>query len=228
MSSEAIPLFSLSGIQFTHQGKEKPLFSDVHLSLRANERVGILGRNGSGKSTLLHIGAGLLTPESGTVRIKDRECGTEKDFAEARKSLGYLLQHAEDQLFCSTVLEDVAFGPYNLGFSAAESERMATVMLEDLGLFHLAGRNGQRLSGGEQKLAALATILVMGVDMLFLDEPTNDLDDEARDLLLGVLERFRLPAIVVSHDLPFLRGICTRFCLLEEGSLREVPDPGQS
>lgn len=226
LSSQATALFSLNDIRFTHPGKKKTLFSGVNLTLHGDERIGILGCNGSGKSTLLHIGAGLLTPESGMVRFRERECCTEKDFAEARKHLGYLLQHAEDQLFCSTVLEDVAFGPYNLGFSAAESERMATAALKDLGLFHLADRNGQRLSGGEQKLAALATILVMDVDMLFLDEPTNDLDDEARDLLLGVLERFRLPALVVSHDLPFLQKICTRFCLLEGGTLSDVPDPG--
>lgn len=215
------PLFALEDICFAHPGKAA-LYSGVGLSLGQGERLGILGRNGTGKSTLLHLGAGLLTPQSGRVRFKGRECREERDFVEARKALGYLLQRAEDQLFCATVLEDVAFGPYNLGAPAAESEQRALAMLEDLGLTHLAGRNGQRLSGGEQKLAALATILVMNVDMLFLDEPTNDLDDTARDLLLAVLDRYALPALVVSHDLPFLRRICTRFCVLENGSLRDL------
>lgn len=214
------PLFSFEGVGFSHEGTA--LFSGIDLSLYPGERIGITGRNGSGKSTLLHIGAGLIAPGAGLVRHKGKECRTEHDFAEARKHIGYLLQHAEDQLFCSTVLEDVAFGPYNLGRSSEEAEAMARRTLADIGLLHLADRNGQRLSGGEQKLAAMATILVMGVEVLFLDEPTNDLDDGARALLTGLLERHALPALVVSHDLPFLRATCTRFCLLEDGGLTVV------
>ncbi len=215
------PLFFLEDVSYSHQGKT--LLSDVTLPLFAGERVGILGRNGAGKSTLLHIGAGLIAPDCGRVLHKGEECRSEADFARARRTLGYLLQHAEDQLFCSTVLEDVAFGPYNLGYSSDEAETMARRTLDDLGLAHLADRNGQRLSGGEQKLAAMATILVMGVELLFLDEPTNDLDEEARTLLTRLLQRYSLPALIVSHDLPFLRSICTRFCLLENGRLTELP-----
>ncbi len=168
------------------------------------------------------MGAGLLSPDAGAVRHQGVLCREEKDFVEARKKLGYLLQRAEDQLFCSTVLEDVAFGPYNLGHTAAEAEKMALNTLRELKLDHLAQRNGQRLSGGEQKLAALATILVMNVEVLFLDEPTNNLDEDARVLLLAVLENCRLPALIVSHDMPFLRALCTRFCLLENGRMQEV------
>jgi cobalt/nickel transport system ATP-binding protein len=216
------PLFALQDVSFTYPGGVRPLYSGLNLRLARGERVGILGRNGAGKSTLLHLGAGLLLPQSGAVLFAGRQCRSERDFVEARKKLGYLLQRVEDQLFCATVLEDVAFGPYNLGASAAESECLARAMLEVLGLSHLADSNGQRLSGGEQKLAALAAILVMGVDVLFLDEPTNDLDEAARALLEDVLDRFRLPALVISHDLPFLRRICTRFCLLEDGALRPL------
>lgn len=215
------PLFSLEGVSYSHEGKA--LFSGVDLALYPGERVGVTGRNGAGKSTLLHIGAGLRTPGAGLVRHRGEVCRTERDFAAARRSFGYLLQHAEDQLFCSTVLEDVAFGPYNLGHSSEEAEAMARRTLEDVGIAHLADRNGQRLSGGEQKLAAMATILVMGVDLLFLDEPTNDLDEEARSLLTKLLKRYSLPALIVSHDLAFVRSICTRFCLLEGGRLIDLP-----
>ncbi|MDL2316601.1 energy-coupling factor ABC transporter ATP-binding protein [Desulfovibrio sp. OttesenSCG-928-A18] len=214
------PLFALRNIHFTHPGKDAALFSGADLELFAGECVGILGRNGSGKSTLLHIGAGLLTPGEGLVLHKGKPCRTEKDFALARRGIGYLLQNSEDQLFCATVLEDVAFGPYNLGHSAKESEAMAWNMLQELHLEHLAGRNGQRLSGGEQKLAALATILVMGVDLLFLDEPTNNLDAEARELLLTILARYRLPSLIVAHDPALLRSLCTRYCRLENKQLR--------
>ena len=228
MQADLPPLLDLRDITFTHPGKTRPVFSGLSLSLYPGERIGLLGRNGAGKSTLLHLGAGLVLPDAGTVSLCGRECRDEKAFASARKGLGYLLQNAADQLFCSTVLEDVAFGPYNLGCSSVEAEQQARDMLEKMGLSHLADRNGQRLSGGEQKLAALATILVMDVQLLFLDEPTNDLDDEARELLLRLLERFSLPCLAASHDLPFLRKICTRFCLLEEGTLKEVAFPSDA
>lgn len=217
------PLFALDSIFFSHPKNEQPLLDGVSLTLGKNERIGILGANGSGKSTLLHLGAGLVKPDTGRVLYGGKECRTERDFAAARKSLGYLLQQAGDQLFCSTVLEDVAFGPYNLGHSAAESEQKARAALADLRLSHVADQNGQRLSGGEQKLAALATVLAMDVKMLFLDEPTNDLDEQARELLLEVLARCNLPGLFVSHDLPFLRATCTRFCLLRNGRLETAP-----
>ncbi|MDL2207914.1 energy-coupling factor ABC transporter ATP-binding protein, partial [Desulfovibrio sp. OttesenSCG-928-M16] len=145
------PLFALEGVSFTRPGGRR-LLEDVSLALYPGECLGITGRNGSGKSTLLHIGAGLLKPDKGLVRFGPRICAEEKDFVQARKNLGYLLQRAEDQLFCATVLEDVAFGPYNLGHSSDEAEALARDMLDRLQLSHLADQNGQRLSGGEQKL----------------------------------------------------------------------------
>ena len=222
---DSSPLIAFEGLRFSRRKGGPALFSDLSLALGPNERIGILGKNGSGKSTLLHIGAGLLLPDAGRVLHAGVPCRTEKDFVQARKRLGYLLQQAEDQLFCSSILEDVAFGPHNLGLSAAESEKKARAMLQELGLAPLADRNGQRLSGGEQKLAALASILVMDVSLLFLDEPTNNLDEHSRALLLRVLERYNLPALIVSHDLPFLLATCTSFRLLEDGLLKPIPRP---
>ena len=223
--SETASLFAFDRIRFSRDKSGPPLLADASLRLDPDDRIGILGKNGSGKSTLLHIGAGLLQPDSGQVSYEGKVCRTEKDFAQARKKLGYLLQQADDQLFCSSILEDVAFGPYNLGHSAAESEAKARAALQEFGLDHLADRNGQRLSGGEQKLAALASILVMDVSLLFLDEPTNNLDEDARALLLRVLDRYNLPALIVSHDLPFLLATCTSFRLLEDGVLKHIPRP---
>lgn len=225
--SEAVALFALDGVRFSRRKGASPLLCDVSLALSPGERIGILGKNGSGKSTLLHIGAGLLPPDSGRVLYEGKACRTEKDFVRARKKLGYLLQQAEDQLFCSSILEDVAFGPYNLGHPAAAAEARARAALQEFGLEHLAHRNGQRLSGGEQKLAALASVLVMDVSLLFLDEPTNNLDEHSRALLLRILERYNLPALIVSHDLPFLLSTCTSFRLLEDGVLKDIPRPAR-
>ena len=217
------PVFALERVCFTRREGGSALLAEISLSLGRGERIGILGKNGSGKSTLLHIGAGLLQPDSGVVLHEGRPCRSEKDFVRARKKLGYLLQHADDHLFCSSILEDVAFGPYNLGFSAAESEEKARAIIKDFGLDHLADRNGQRLSGGEQTLAAMAAILVMDVNVLFLDEPTNNLDEKSRALLLDLLNRYAVPALIVSHDIPFLLAACTSFCMLEGRTLKELP-----
>jgi cobalt/nickel transport system ATP-binding protein len=219
------PLFACERISFRRRKDGPLLLSEVSVSLGPHERLGILGPNGSGKSTLLHIGAGLLQPDCGLVLYEGRVCRTEKDFVQARKKLGYLLQQTEDQLFCSSILEDVAFGPYNLGHSAAAAEAKARASLKIFGLEHLAGRNGLHLSGGEQKLAALASILVMDVSLLFLDEPTNNLDERSRDLLLRILKLYNLPALIVSHDLPFLLTTCTSFCMLEDGLLTRIQPP---
>ncbi|MDR2075856.1 MAG: energy-coupling factor ABC transporter ATP-binding protein [Desulfovibrio sp.] len=209
-------------MSFTYPQREKPILSRASLRLGADERLGILGDNGSGKSTLLHLAAGLLKPSSGGILHQGRICRTEKDFAEARRRLGYLLQQSDDMLFCPTVLEDVAFGPYNQGKSAAESESLAKNTLDSLGLAHLAARNGNSLSGGERKLAALACILVTQPQILFLDEPTNDLDPKARQRLLAILTDRSLPALIISHDQDFLRRLCTRFCVLKNGAINAV------
>ncbi|MDR2892442.1 MAG: energy-coupling factor ABC transporter ATP-binding protein [Deltaproteobacteria bacterium] len=216
-----MPLFELNDISFAYPGG-KTLLDGVTLRLEPGEVIGLMGDNGSGKSTLLHLGAGLIRPLSGTVRIGGCDCRSEADFVLARRDLGYLLQRSQDQLFCPSVLEDVAFGPLNLGLSAKDAEEAARRMLAELGLEHLAACNGNRLSGGEQRLAALAAVLVMDVKFLFLDEPSNDLDRQARERLLSILRRYNLPALVSSHDPDFLERICTRFVLLEDGRLREI------
>jgi cobalt/nickel transport system ATP-binding protein len=219
----AEPLFAVEGLRFTYRGKDTPLLDGAALRLEKGERLGLMGKNGSGKSTLLHIGAGLLKADGGRIILEGKECASEKDFTVARRSLGYLLQNTEDMLFCGSILEDVAFGPCNTGLPEPEAERAAYGALASLGLEHLAERNGQSLSGGERKLAALACVLVMNIRLLFLDEPTNDLDDDAGERLIGALEEYALPALVVSHDLPFLRRVCNRFCLLQDGRISDVP-----
>jgi cobalt/nickel transport system ATP-binding protein len=144
-------LLRLEGIRYTYPGKASPVLRGACLELTPTTRLGLTGVNGGGKSTLLHVAAGLLRPEAGTIAFKDAICRREKDFAALRLRLGYLLQHAEDQLFCPTVLEDVAFGPYNQGHGRQEAERIARATLERMDLSRLAGLNGSDLSGGEKR-----------------------------------------------------------------------------
>ena len=217
-------LLRLDAIRYTYPGKPLPVLRCASLDLTPETRLGLTGSNGEGKSTLLHIAAGLLLPETGTIWFKDAPCKQEKDFAAMRLRLGYLLQHAEDQLFCPTILEDVAFGPYNQGHDRQEAEHIARSTLERMELSHLAGLNGSSLSGGEKKMAALAAILSMRPDMLFLDEPTNDLDPPNREKFMTLLREDNLPCVIISHDWDFLAQTCNTFRLLRSGMIHPLPE----
>ncbi|MGL4667742.1 MAG: energy-coupling factor ABC transporter ATP-binding protein [Saezia sp.] len=214
-----MPLLQLESISYIYAQRETAILHNVSLELHAGEMLGLCGNNGSGKSTLLNIASGLTLPNSGTVTLCGMTCHTEKDFSPARKGLGYLLQNSDDMLFCPSILEDVAFGPYNHGKTSQEAQTIALNTLESLGITHLANFNGNNLSGGEKKLCALACILAMKPQLLFLDEPTNDLDPESRKNIIATLENLRIPSLIISHDTEFMQRLCTRFCTLENGIL---------
>lgn len=221
-----MPLLHLEGVSYSYPNRPSHkggILHTISLQVHEGEVVGLLGSNGSGKSTLLHIASGLITPDAGSVRLFGLLCETEKNFAVARRSLGYLLQNTDDMLFCPTILEDVAFGPYNSGKSSEESKALALETLTSLGLEQFASFNGNYLSGGEKKMVALASILAMRPQLLFLDEPTNDLDPDSRQKLIEILAKLHLTTLVISHDTSFLDNFCTRFCTLEQGIMREGP-----
>ncbi|WP_320171484.1 ABC transporter ATP-binding protein [Maridesulfovibrio sp.] len=213
-------IFSLQDIGFAYHGGVSVL-SGVNFELNRDDRIALTGHNGSGKTTLLHIIMGLLKPSSGKVLYKGRELHGEKDFRELRKGVGLLFQQADDQLFCPTVLEDVAFGPLNLGKSPAEARKIAEYTLCTLGLSGYEDRVSYRLSGGEKKLVSLATVLAMQPEALVLDEPTNDLDPSMRERLIKILCSLDVALLVVSHDLEFLHRVTTREYCCRDHSLYE-------
>ena len=158
---------------------------------------------------------GLAAPQEGRILFHGRPLETEKDFRELRCKVGLVLQHAEDQLFCPTVLEDVAFGPLNLGCTQDEARDRAASTLERLGLAGFENRLTHRLSGGEKKLVSLATVLVMEPEALLLDEPTNGLDPEARQRIIGVLKTLPTARIIISHDWDFLAETSSEYLTVE-------------
>ena len=204
-----------------HYSPNKPLLKNINFELKESEKVALLGNNGSGKTTLFHLIVGLLKPISGYVHLFGETPQTEQDFQPLRLQIGFLFQDSDDQLFCPTVLDDIMFGVLNQGKSFKEGEQIARETLSNLGLEKFADVTPLKLSGGEKKLVALATILAMQPRLLLLDEPTNDLDDHARQCLLEILKQLPQAMLIISHDQAFLNKITTRAIFLKEGRLFE-------
>ncbi|KIL98021.1 ATPase component NikO of energizing module of nickel ECF transporter [Paramagnetospirillum magnetotacticum MS-1] len=196
-----------------------PVLDGVDFSLDSGERVALLGANGSGKTTLLHVMVGLIRPQSGRVHAFGRERRAESDFVEVRAKAGLLFQDADDQLFCPTVAEDVAFGPLNLGKSKAEARHIVHAVLDQLGLAALENRVTHKLSGGQKRLVSLAAVLAMEPEALLLDEPTNALDEATRARLLDILAGLPQAMVIVSHDREVIEHLATRRVSLERGIL---------
>lgn len=210
-------LVELRGLTVDREGRR--ILDSISLHLGPGERAVLTGRNGAGKTTLLRAIVGLQARTSGSVTLAGIACATERDFRRARLRTGFLFQDPDDQLFCPTVIEDVAFGPVNQGHAPAAAIALAAAALADLGLGHLAERSVHRLSGGEKRLVCLAGLLVMRPDILLLDEPVNALDAAAGAALLDRLAGFGGAMIVASHD-PALAGLLgARRCHLEGGHL---------
>ncbi|CAK7058443.1 MAG: Nickel import ATP-binding protein NikO [Desulfovibrio sp.] len=199
-------VLALEDITFSYEGRP-PLFEGLSFSLRRNERVGLHGPNGSGKTTLLRLIMGLETPQKGRVLFHGSPVNDGASLHRLRCGVGFVLQNSDDQLFSPTVLEDVAFGPLNLGMNRHEARNRAVETLESLGLSAFAERQTHRLSGGEKKMVAIASVLSMHPEALLLDEPTAFLDDDSRDKIVEVLRAQTIARIVVSHDKAFLEQV---------------------
>ena len=210
-------LFDLVDVAVTRAGR--PILTSVSMTLEAGERLALVGANGAGKTTLLRTLVGLERPSGGRIVAFGRERRAEKDFHEVRSLAGFLFQDPDDQLFSPTVIEDVAFGPLNLGLTPAAAEARARATLDRLGLAGLAGRVTHRLSGGEKRLVSLATVLAMEPRALLLDEPTNALDETHRDRLIDILSGLDVAMVIVAHDRLFLEKLATRAVLLKDGRL---------
>ncbi|MDR1872345.1 MAG: energy-coupling factor ABC transporter ATP-binding protein [Deltaproteobacteria bacterium] len=212
-------LLNLTDIVAGYPGRP-PVLDGLSFALGPAELVGLVGPNGCGKTTLLGVIMGLIKPQSGVVRIFGEVRSEEKSFRPVRPQIGFVFQDANDQLFCPTVADDLAFGPLNLGASRKEADAVAQEVLKTLGLDGFGPRIAYDLSGGEKKLVALGTALALKPKLLILDEPTNFLDVEAVARLEAVLKKLNLPGVIVSHDLPFLDRMVTKRYRLTKGRLR--------
>ena len=190
----------------------------VSFRITHGESVALIGENGAGKSTLLLHMNGYLSATRGGIRIGDYLV-SRTSLNTVRRSVGMVFQNSDDQLFMPTVFEDVAFGPMNLGLEMDELERKVMQALETVGAAHLKNRPPYRLSHGEKRSVAIATVLAMSPDILVMDEPTSSLDPMSRARLIELLKTFHHTKIIATHDLDMAMDLCERAIVLHQGRI---------
>ncbi|MDO5140176.1 MAG: ABC transporter ATP-binding protein [Eubacteriales bacterium] len=205
----------LENVTFSYD-KSRVILDNVSFSTVQGEHIGIVGANGAGKTTMLKLMVGLLMVQGGRISVGDITVARDT-LPQIRKHIGYVFQDSDSQLFMPTVVEDVMFGPRNYGYSEEESERMAEDAMKLTGSEHLKNRQIHKLSGGEKKLTAIASVLALKPEVIIMDEPTNSLDPGNRRRLINVLNELKCTELIATHDLDMVWDICGRVILLSEG-----------
>ncbi len=197
----------------------QPVLANLAFTLQRGDRVGISGPTGTGKSSLLLVMLGLKPASSGEINWFGKPCRGEADFQLVRRRVGLMFQDPDDQLFCPTVIEDVAFGPKQAGTAHEQALHDAQQVLQRIGIGELANRACQTLSFGQKRLACLAGLLISNPDVILLDEPTNGLDRTLTNRLLDLVMDAVPTSIVVSHDLDHVQPIALSRWQLQAGQL---------
>ena len=210
-------ILKIKNLGFTYEDKNEVL-KDINLVAYDGESIGIIGANGIGKSTLMKILVGLYLNFRGELEVAGHPMNRQ-NLNHIREHVGYVFQDSDSQLFLSTVEEDVAFGPQNYGLSDEEVERRVNEALEKVHITELRKKHNYKLSGGEKKLAAIATILSMEPDIIIMDEPSIALDPRNRKNLIKILNEIKALKLITSHDLDFVMDTCERVILLDEGRI---------
>ena len=217
MIGDRMNVLSLIDVSFSYRpGRE--VLKGVSISVSRGEQVALIGANGVGKSTLLKLFVGLLEPQSGSVEVCGMQVGR-KNLAAVRRAAGYVFQDAESQLFLANVWEDVAFGPRNEGLAEDEVRKRTEVALESVGISSLAQEHVYRLSGGQKRLASIATVLALRPDVLLLDEPTLALDPRNRRMVIRALRDLPCAKLIATHDLDFVLDSCSRVIVVSDGMI---------
>ena len=214
-------LFRLSRVSYSYlsehalkpagsSSETKKALSGIDLTIKKGERLAVAGENGAGKTTLLRLLAGADRPDSGTLLY----CG------DSTVPRGFLLQDPDDQLFCSSVYEDLAFGPYCLGIEGRKLEQRIRRVCRLLEIEELVEKPPWALSFGQKKICALASILTLEPEVLLLDEPTAGLDTAAVERVVRAIESFSGTVVMISHDLDVLERLCQRIIILKNGRIK--------
>ena len=207
----------ISDLTFSYPDGRQVLNS-VNLQINRGERVALLGPNGAGKTTLVMHLNGILLSDQGIVKVAGIKVDKENLF-EVRKRVGLVFQDPDDQLFMTTVRDDVAFGPSNIGIQGEELNKVVDYALDQVKMKEFADRPPHHLSFGQRRRVAVATVLAMKPDILVLDEPSSNLDPASRRELAEILLNLDVTIFMVTHDLPYALEICPRAAILNNGKI---------
>ena len=213
---------SLKNLCFSYE-QERAILTDINLEIASGESVGLIGANGAGKTSLFLAVCGILKPTYGEIKLFDRQIQT----GEFNPEIGLVFQNPDDQLFCPTVRDDIAFGLENINLSSAEVEARLNAALSLTGVTHLADRISHQLSGGEKCMVAIAAVLAMLPQIVLYDEPSANLDLRARRRLIQFLNSSRETTVISSHDLELIIEVCDRVVLLNQGRIAADGTPEQ-
>lgn len=197
---------------------EENVLDHLNIRIQDGETVGIVGANGAGKSTLLMSIVGILLPYEGRIAIDGLEV-TKKNLREVRERVGVVFQNPDDQLFMANVYDDIAFGLRNYGYEEAAVREKIDGVIKSLDIEKLMKHSSNKLSGGEKRIIAIATILVMEPSIILFDEPTSFLDPKTRRRLLALLKDFNMTKLIATHDLDMALEICERVVILKDGKV---------
>ena len=209
-------MIEFKNVSFSYE-KDIPVLQDLSFRIGDGEAVGLIGANGAGKSTVMKLLLGLLQGE-GEILV-DGTPVAKTSLPEIRRKLGFVLQNSDHQMFMPTVYEDMIFAPLNYGLSREETERRVDAVLEQLGLTALKHRHNHKISGGEKRMAAIATVLAMEPEAILMDEPTSALDPCNRRLVINTIRRLPQTRLIASHDLDMILDTCDRVILLSGGRI---------
>ena len=210
-------VLKLENVSFAYDNGHEVL-KEISLVLTEGEQVALIGANGVGKSTLLKLFVGLLSPQRGRVFVSGLPV-EKANLVAVRRAAGYVFQDAESQLFLANVWEDVAFGPRNEGLVGEDLRQRVDEALASVGISSLAAEHVYRLSGGQKRLASIATVLALRPDSLLLDEPTLALDPRNRRAVIRALSALPCAKLIATHDLDFVLDACTRVLLMDDGRI---------
>ena len=209
-------MIEFENVSFAYE-PDRPVLKNLSFRIADGEAVGLIGANGAGKSTVMKVLLGLL-PCEGRVLVDGVEV-KKGSLYEIRRKLGFVLQNSDNQMFMPTVFEDMTFGPLNYGATREEAEARADAALERLGIPDLKHRHNHKLSGGEKRMAAIATILAMEPEAILMDEPTSALDPCNRRLVINVIRSLSQTKLITAHDLDMILDTCSRVLLLSDGAI---------
>ena len=203
-------------VSFSYE-PERPVLQDISFRIERGESVGLIGANGAGKSTVMKLLLGLIRGE-GRILVDGIEV-SKATLPEVRRKMGFVLQNSDNQMFMPTVYEDMMFGPLNYGLSREEAEKRVDAVLDGLGLADLKQRHNHRISGGEKRMAAIATVLAMEPEAVLMDEPSSALDPYNRRVVINTIRALPMTKLITSHDLDMILDTCKRVILLSGGEV---------